>query len=241
MKFDVIFSPVEIAALRTRDLSETTAVVFDILRATSSMITGFAHAAQEILPAETIEEAHALKAKHPDALLGGERGGVRIAGFDLGNSPLEYREKVAGRRIITTTTNGTLALRACDQAREVLAAAFLNLAATAAYLQRARPAQVLAVCAGTGKEAALEDLLAAGALAEALSEAGPLEMTDAAQAALALYAQFRGRLLAGFQLAKNGRALLASGFAEDVPWCAQVSVYSLVAPLKNGALRHLWI
>ena len=145
MKFDVITSPAEIATLRNRGLGETTAVVFDILRATSSMVTAFAHEVVEIIPAETIEEAHSLKAKHPEALLGGERGGVRIEGFDLGNSPLEYRKKVAGQRIITTTTNGTIALRACDHAHEVLAAAFLNLGATVAHLRNTQPAQVLAV------------------------------------------------------------------------------------------------
>ncbi|MGC3989895.1 MAG: 2-phosphosulfolactate phosphatase [Chthoniobacteraceae bacterium] len=237
MIFDVASSPAEIARLRNQDLGETTAVVFDILRATSSMVTGFAHGITEIIPAETIEEARALQERHPDALLGGERGGVKIAGFDVGNSPLEYCQH-SGRRVITTTTNGTLALRACGHAQAVLAAAFLNLEATVAALRKAQPARVLAVCAGTGDDAALEDLLAAGALAQAFPEA---DLTDAALAAGALYAQYEHRLLEGFQLSKNGRALRVKGFTPDVEWCAQLSIYPLVARLKNGVIRAEWI
>jgi len=236
MIIEVASSPAEIALLRNQDLGETTAVVFDILRATSSMVTGFAHGITEIIPAETIEEARALKEQYPDALLGGERGGVRIAGFDLGNSPLEYCRD-SGRRVITTTTNGTIALRACAHAHEVLAAAFLNLEATVKALRESKPARVLAVCAGTGSEAALEDLLAAGALAQAFPEA---DLTNAALAAGALYAQFEQRLLEGFRLSRNGRALRVKGFDPDVEWCAQQSIYPLVARLKEGVIRAEW-
>src|SRR5258706_15449923 len=102
MRIDAVLSPPEIDLLPERDLSNATAVVFDVLRATSSMIIAFAHGAAEIIPARTIEEALSLKARMPDAKLGGERHGDRIEGFDLGNSPLEYRD-VRGARIITTT------------------------------------------------------------------------------------------------------------------------------------------
>ena len=128
MKFDAALTPADISRLPERDLSGTTCVVFDVLRATSSMITALANGAAEIFPAKTIEEARALREKMPDALLGGERHGERIEGFDLGNNPFEYAAH-SGRRIISTTTNGTIALRACERAGRVLVGALLNLAA----------------------------------------------------------------------------------------------------------------
>src|SRR6266568_1846042 len=119
MEIDVILNPAEIALLPGRDLSSATCIVFDVLRATSSMITALAHGASEIHPVRTIEDALSLKSRLPDAVLGGERHGERIPGFDAGNAPHEYLG-FAGRRIITTTTNGTMALRACDTANRVL-------------------------------------------------------------------------------------------------------------------------
>src|SRR5437899_1058369 len=112
MIIDAALSPPEIDLLPLRDLSGTTCVVFDVLRATSSMITALAGGATEIFPVTTIDEAIDLKKHKSAAMLGGERHGDWIDGFDLGNSPLEYRE-LASRQIITTTTNGTVALRAC--------------------------------------------------------------------------------------------------------------------------------
>src|ERR1043165_3076032 len=114
---EVLFTPAEFETLRTRDLSETTCVVFDVLRATSSMVTALANGAEAIMPVEEISEALAIKADDPSVLLAGERHGVRIEGtlsggvrFDFGNSPREFTaDKVRGKRIVTTTTNGTRA------------------------------------------------------------------------------------------------------------------------------------
>src|SRR3954451_14490043 len=91
MHLDVALNPAEIALLPARDLSRATCVVFDVLRATSSMITALAHGVPEIFPVCTIEEAQAMKARMPDVVLGGERQGDLIPGFDMGNSPAEYQ------------------------------------------------------------------------------------------------------------------------------------------------------
>ena len=120
MSLQTTSTPADFEALAQTDLSGTTCVVLDILRATSSMITALANGAEQILPVATIEEALAAKAEHPEALLCGERNGVRITAaqtggteFDLGNSPREYTaEVVTGKTLITTTTNGTRTLRA---------------------------------------------------------------------------------------------------------------------------------
>ena len=178
MKIETILTPAELPALAQRDLRATACVVFDVLRATSTFVTALHNGAKAIVPVTEIAEALALRQKQPDVLLGGERDGVRIRAaqtggidFDLGNSPREYTpEKVRGKTIVTTTTNGTRALRACAGAKTVLAASFLNLAATAEFIKNIRPAQVLLVCAGTRENTALEDVLAAGALCEMLAK-----------------------------------------------------------------------
>ena len=164
MHIDAVLTPAEIALLPQRDLSGVTCVVFDVLRATSSMLTGLAHGAREIHPVCTIEEALALREHMGDAALGGERHGDPIPGFDVGNSPLEYRESLRDRRIISTTTNGTVALRACGHADRVLVGALLNIGALVEELRAQAPARVLLVCAGTFETFALEDAYAAGLL-----------------------------------------------------------------------------
>lgn len=233
MKLDVVLSPPEIDLLPQRDLSQTTAVVFDVLRATSTMITALAQGVAEIFPARSIEEARTLKERWPDAQLGGERHGDKIEGFAFGNSPLEYRH-CPGARIITTTTNGTIALRACEDAQAVLVGALLNIDALAVFLNKNPPAEVLLVCAGTGRELALEDVIAAGMLCARFPEA---ERTDAARVACAIFSEHRDDLLSALSSAHNGRALLAKNRAEELRWCAQTSLYDLLGQLTAGVIR----
>jgi 2-phosphosulfolactate phosphatase len=234
MTIDVALSPADIALLPQRDLSATTCVVFDVLRATSSMITGLAHGAAEIHPVRTVEEAFELRATLPNALLGGERHGDRIEGFDLGNSPLEYLD-VRGRQIITTTTNGTLALRACERAHRVLVGAILNLAALVAEIRRSEPEQLLLVCAGNFADFALVDASAAGMLIRMLGKA---ELSDAAHAALGV-AQLYPEPIDALRRARNGRVLSAKGRAEEVEWCAQISRFNIVGLMEGAIIRPL--
>lgn len=230
---DVALNPAEIVHLPERDLSCTTCVVFDVLRATSSIVTALAHGAAEIHPVGTIEEALAKKAELPGALLGGERHGERIAGFDLGNSPLEY-QALQGRTIITTTTNGTLALGACGHAARVLVGAVLNIRALAAEIRTQPVESLLLVCAGTFETFALEDAFAAGLLLAELDG----ELSDAAHAALAVARRFATPLEA-LEAARNGRALAAKGRREEVRWCAQASRYNIVAVMDRAVIRLL--
>ncbi len=234
MKFDASLTPADISRLPERDLSGTTCVVFDVLRATSSMITALANGAAEIFPAKTIEEARALREKMPDALLGGERHGERIEGFDLGNNPFEYAAH-SGRRIISTTTNGTIALRACERAGRVLVGALLNLAALRDELARSRPADVLLVCAGTFETFALEDAIAAGLLAAEFPDA---DLTDAAAATVATARSF-ATPLEGLLAARNGRALVAKGWRDQIEWCAQASRFGAIGAMDGGIIRSL--
>ncbi len=234
MTIDAALNPAEIALLPSRDLSRTTCVVFDVLRATSSMVTALAHGAAAIHPVCTIEEALAHRAERSGAILCGERHGERIEGFALGNSPFEYRD-VAGRTLISTTTNGTVALSAGEKAERVLAGAILNLGALAEELRRSNPERVLLVCAGTFEEFALEDAEAAGLLIQMLGRAS---LTDSAHAALAV-AQAFPQPLDALRAARNGRVLLAKGRGDEVDWCARVSEFSIVGVMESATIRAL--
>ena len=165
----VALCPSEIRRISATDLSDVTAVVFDVLRATSSIITGLASGVEAIFPVRTVEEARERKVKDPDLLLAGERGGLPPEGFDLGNSPEEF-EKAKGRRVVMTTTNGTAAIESVQTASKVLIGALLNIDALANYLFTHPPGRLLLVCAGTGEEFSLEDAVAAGALVARLSD-----------------------------------------------------------------------
>jgi 2-phosphosulfolactate phosphatase len=177
-------------------------------------------------------------------LLAGERDGLRIRAtqtggieFDLGNSPREYtRTRVAGKRIVSTTTNGTRALRACAAAPAVLVGSFLNLAATAQWLTQAAPERVVLVCAGTAEFTALEDVLAAGALCDCL---GSWPRSDAAEIAWRTYRDARGDLVAAVGRSRNGRRLLANPeLRDDVAFCLQRDTHPLVATLDaDGVVR----
>jgi len=240
------FTPAEFEVLARTDLSQTTCVVFDILRATSSMITALANGAEQILPVASIDEALAAKAKYPDALLCGERDGLCITAaqtggteFDLGNSPREYTaDVVTGQTLISTTTNGTRALRACVNAEHTLVASFLNLAATAEHLRAAAPENLILVCSGTYEEAALEDTLAAGALADALWEKYD-ECDDATQTARLLFncAPVEETILQ----AKNAQRLLSlPDLADDVSFSLRHDAHPLLAAMgTQGWVQRL--
>ena len=259
MKIEVILTPAELPVLKQRDLRDATCVVFDVLRATSTFVTALRNGAKAIVPVSEISEALARRQKQPDVLLGGERNGVRIRAtqsggvdFDLGNSPREYApEKVRGKTIISTTTNGTRALRACAGAKTVLAAAFLNLTATAEFLRSLSPAPVVLVCAGTRENPALEDVLAAGALCEMLEvgssrcddrtaqRAVPTRFLDSAEIARRTYAQAKSDLAATVRTSENARRLLAiPELRDDVPFCLRQDAFPIVAKLEaDGTIR----
>ncbi|MGB7769069.1 MAG: 2-phosphosulfolactate phosphatase [Verrucomicrobiia bacterium] len=248
MKIDVILTPAELPALKQRDLRNATCVVFDVLRATSTFVTALQNGAKAVVPVGEINEALALRQQQPDVLLGGERDGVTIRAnltggidFDLGNSPRDYTpEKVRGKTIVSTTTNGTRALRACAGAQTVLAASFLNLTAAAKFLRRLSPAQVVLVCAGTYENTALEDVLAAGALCEMLLDgAGAREISDSAEIAWCVYTQAKADLAAIVRISENARRLLAiPELRDDVAFCLQRDIFPRVAKLEaDGAIR----
>jgi 2-phosphosulfolactate phosphatase len=245
---DVLFSPAEFQMLADRDLSETTCVVFDVLRATTSMIAALDAGAQSILPVTDIPEALHWKHQLPDALLAGERHGLRIQAdqasgteFDFGNSPREFTsDRVKNRTLIMTTTNGTRALRAVHHAARVYPTAFLNLGAVVNQLLMDLPTRLILVCGGTYDEASLEDTLAAGARCDRLwPHYAEGHVTDAARIALELHRALGGNLTQSMNLARNGRRLLVHpDLHPDVAFSIRKDCVELVAVLDpDGRVR----
>jgi 2-phosphosulfolactate phosphatase len=262
MNIETILTPAELPALAQRDLRATVCVVFDVLRATSTFVTALHHGAKAIIPVSEIAEALAFKnlefgiRNSEFILLGGERNGVRISAdgidFDLGNSPREYTpEKVRGKTIVSTTTNGTRALRSCVGTKTILASSFLNLAATADFLRHKNFENILFVCAGTGENQADEDVLAAGALCELLVGSSCCDDRTAQRAVStkisgSTEAARRSWLVAKMDLAalvcdsENARRLLAiPELRDDVAFCLQRDIFPLVAKMEaDGAIRR---
>jgi 2-phosphosulfolactate phosphatase len=245
-EIEALLSPADYQTLRAPGLAGATCVVFDVLRATSVMVTALANGAAGIVPVAEIATALEWKQRDAAVLLAGERDGLRIRAaqtggveFDLGNSPREYTPaRVAGKRIVATTTNGTRALRACAAAPTVLVGSFLNLAATAQWLAQAAPERIVLVCAGTAEFTALEDVLAAGALCDCL---GSWPRSDAAEIAWRTYRDAQADLVVAVGRSRNGRRLLANPeLREDVAFCLQRDTHPLVATLDaDGVVRAL--
>lgn len=248
---EVRFTPAEFRSLGESDLSRTTCVVFDVLRATSSIVTALAAGARGILPVSEIAEALAWRERQPGVLLAGERDGLRIGSaltggveFDLGNSPREFSpDAVLGKLIVTTTTNGTRALRACAGAEELLIGSFLNLSATIRHLAQRPRKRICLVCAGTGEDAALEDTLAAGAVCEGLASvvAVAAHFGDSARIARGTFLHARDRLADALGEARNARRLLRlPELSDDVKFCVRQDVFDFaVASDPDGWLRRL--
>lgn len=233
MKLDVAFLPEEV---KGQDLSDTVCMVLDIFRATSSMVTAFANGCKGIFPVLTVEEARQLAESMDSVLLAGERQSVRIEGFDLGNSPYEFsKDKVGGKDIVMTTSNGTVAIRAVAHAYRTYIGSFLNADAVcrraAAYNK-----DVLIVCAGTDRLFSLEDSLCAGLLTELLSVEQDFQLTDAAQAARMLYQQADGQLAEKAQNSRNGKRLFDLGRMEDILYCFQRNLSVLVPTYIAGRI-----
>jgi 2-phosphosulfolactate phosphatase len=226
---EICFSPAQWRTPDTKRLRASTCAVIDVIRATSTIVTALAHGASGVQPVADVADAFALKKRHPQALLAGERGGQALPGFDLGNSPEDFTaERTRGRPLILTTTNGTQALAACRGARAVVAASLLNLEAVAARLREIGPPWII-VCAGCEGAFGVDDAIVAGALAEALGREHAL---------VSLYRSVRADLTETLLGSAAGRELLKVGLEKDVPFCAERNLFSIVPTLgADGVLR----
>lgn len=217
-------------------------MVIDVLRATTVVVHALAHGARAVVPAASIEEAHRAAARWPasERLLGGERQGVRIEGFDLDNSPEHYSpEVVAGKTIILTTTNGTRALRWAEQAEQILIGSFNNLSAIIEILKpETRPVHLL--CAGTDHRITGEDLLVAGAIADGCQSRFTIHRET--QIMIDFWRQHgndSAHRLAVMRDSAGGRNLVDLGYDRDIARASEIDRFSLVPRLDRvtGELR----
>ncbi len=232
MKLDVVFSPL---GLLPGQATGRTIFVIDILRASTVVCAALHHGARAVLPDSTTEEALRLAQTigGPDVLLCGERGGLPIPGFALGNSPLEMTpDAVRGRTLVMTTTNGTPALLATQGAASVYLAAAANLSAAVAAARDALDArgEFMILCAGRERSFALDDAYAAGrllgaALGSARKRAG---LNDAALASLDLVRRYGTSWERPLRASRGGSDLAALGFDADVVDAAREDAYPVL-------------
>ena len=229
---DVFLSPSEVdeSAVEGR-----VAVVIDVIRATTTMVEALANGARAIIPTASTEEAVKLSSSlgRKDTLLCGERKGLKVQGFDLGNSPAEFTATVvAGKQLVMSTTNGTRAFLAVEDSSRVLAASFLNLSAVVEAV--GNEDGLLIACAGKEDRFSLDDALCAGHLIRRLVdlESADFMLNDAARMAadLASLHEVDADFLAS---TAAGKALSEVGLGRDLQVCASLDRYRLVPEMRD--------
>lgn len=230
---NVCLSP---ALLPFYELDNTTAVVIDIFRASSSMCYGLANGARAIIPVAEIDECLAYRGK--GYLLAAERDGEVVDGFDFGNSPFSYTpEKVAGKTVVLTTTNGTRAIQQCKNAKTVVMGSFLNISALTNWLKN-QEGHVLLICAGWKNHVSLEDSVFAGAVVNRLEAVG-VALDDAAYTAQSLYRSAEDNLTAFLAKASHSMRMKHLHIERDIAFCLQEDLVTAIPVLKNSELVSL--
>ncbi len=218
------------------EFEDRTVVVVDILRATSSMVTAFAYDVASITPVPALADCRVLKEQ--GYITAGERGGQKVDGFDLGNSPFEFMDhKLNGKDLAFTTTNGSQAILAVTGARTIILGSFLNLSSTADFLIKNNES-VLVLCAGWKGKFNIEDTLYAGALANLLQDQFTFE-DDSTLAAVNLYQNAADDLLSFLHRGSHAQRLAGFLNHRDLEFCVQRDKFSLNAIYRNDRLYRI--
>lgn len=240
MKIDVYTTPAEVSETA---LQGNGVVVMDILRAGTTICQALRSGCKEIIPVASIEQAIDLAGNliKDKTLLCGERNGIIIPGFNLGNSPFEYTsERVAGKSLIFTTTNGTVALDKAKRAREVVIGGFVNFLSILEFMKRWE-SDISLLCAGDKGRLSLEDSVCAGMFVWHLKRyfGKDVHLTDSARAVEILYGKFKNKLGELVSTTAHGLYLRSIKFEEDVKLCAQIDALPII-PIyrKNKVVRY---
>ena len=239
MRLDVFLAPSELtpAALDGRIVA-----VIDVLRATTTIAAALHAGARTVIPCLETEDAvrTAKLYERGEVKLAGERHMVAIPGFDLGNSPLEFTTEAVGQQtVLLTTTNGTRALLASDDAKAVFIASYVNFSVTLARLQSALDSghDVSIVCAAREGTPALEDAACAGRFVRELRAVTPrLSVNDSAQMCDLLATKYGGDFAELFRDSEHGRALQNAGFGADLQICAALDEFPVLAEYRERAI-----
>lgn len=231
---DVCLSPY-LYPVHHRD--DTIVVVIDILRATSAMCTAFHNGVDKMIPVATVEEA--TEYKNQGFMVGAERNGVALDGFDFGNSPFSYMaDKIKGQTIVISTTNGTQAIEAAKDAYQVVIGAFTNISALCDYLI-AQNRSVLLLCSGWKNRFNWEDSMFAGAVTNRLLKAGMHKTGDASLAMAFLYDQSQKNQIKFLRNSSHAERLASLGLKKDIKYCFQLDQTSIIPVLKGKYLVKL--
>ena len=206
------------------------AIAVDVLRATTTMATALAAGAEAVQVFSDLDKLIQVSDAWPaeKRIRAGERGGATVTGCDMGNSPLDCTpERVEGRRLFISTTNGTRTLQRVQDSKAVLAAAFVNRQAVVKYILAQNPETVWIVGSGWEGSFSLEDTACAGAIADALLAALDAKIeaiagNDEVVNAIALYRQWQDQLLQLMHQASHGQRLLRLHCDEDLKYCVQM-------------------
>ncbi|WP_439181501.1 2-phosphosulfolactate phosphatase [Carboxylicivirga taeanensis] len=217
-----------------------TAVVIDVLRATTVMVTALKNGATAVIPVLDPKAGFKIKEEQKGSIiLGGERQAEIIPGFDFGNSPLSYtKEVVDGKTLVITTTNGTLALRNSMGAEELLVASFINSKAICELVSEKQ--ELVLVCSGNNGLYTLEDALCAGQIIYRLEQAGvPVNCCDFALSVKALFESHKNNVAQFAACGYHYNVLKNKGYSEDLEYCFTNDVCNTIPVWREGALVKL--
>ena len=235
MIVDIVLLP---SQLEPRHLDGRSVVVFDVLRATTTMAAALAAGVAEIRVFGSLTDASAAAERHGESrILCGEEKCLPPPGFDLGNSPGAFRRDLhSGRTVYMSTTNGTRAIVAARAAGRIIPGALVNASAAARAVAEAG-ADVTLLCAGTGGEVAMEDVLGAGAVMSALGPLARLHpQSDVALIARRLFDRSRDDLRGALAESLGGRNVIAAGLSEDIDFAARLDAFDVVGWVEPRTL-----
>jgi 2-phosphosulfolactate phosphatase len=234
---NIIFYPTLAQAEKER-LAGVTLVVIDVLRASTTIIAAIENGAERIIPTIDVEAASRLvrPAERRKKLLAGEHRCRPVPGFDLCNSPEDFPpDRVRGKTIVFTTTNGTKAILLGTKAARTVVCALTNVVAASAALRDEREVAVL--CCGSEGSLAAEDLLCGGLLLGGFgARVAPGSLSDAARVSLAIAERFGGEAERFVRSSDHGRRLISLGFERDVVFCSRIGVSNIVPEVREGAI-----
>ncbi|MGL5202797.1 2-phosphosulfolactate phosphatase [Cetobacterium sp.] len=221
-----------------KNLKGKNIVVIDVLRATSVMVTAFKNGAQSIFPFENIDDTKQACSLNNNGLLAGERKGLKIEGFHFGNSPLDFTpEKIDGKNIFMTTSNGTRAIKNAKGYDNLYIASYLNLSAVANILLKDEKDTVI-LCAGTDDEFSLDDALCAGMIVNKISEQIKIQTNDATLS-LQILANLSNNIKTTLENSKHYSYLKSIGYENDLEYCIQKDICNVVPFYKNGVIKYI--
>lgn len=225
--------------VKSSDIRNKTAIVIDVLRATTTIVQSLKNGCRIIVPVLTPEDAVNIKRSNQDesTILGGERKALKIAGFDLGNSPLEYeRDIVMGKTLMLCTTNGTQAILKARDASNILIAALSNISAVA---QKAveYDKDIAVICAGTKERFSADDIITAGALIDRLKKMEiAMAIDDLAMVAYNLYDRCRGDKHNALSGTYHYEFLKSLGMKDDLDFCLMEDTADIVPEYSEGVI-----